>query len=692
MDPETSRVTDANASVCELLGLSRSELMDKELWEIGLFKDRRANKKFFKDLAKKEQVRNEHLSFQTRDGEIFIEFVSNIYQSNGHQVIQCNLRDITQRKVAENDLSSMVRKLEIQVDDLRQLHEVSTALSSTLEIKLLLKQVLDAAMTMHGTDMGLLSLCDPTKPGVTIKVNSGFNEEFLKVVAWVPPGGGPFGLCYERRERVVVEDTETDAVFAPYRESACDAGFRSCHSTPLITRGGSIIGVLSVHFREPHRPSERETHFMDLYARMAADLIDNAQLHLQLQEQLSEREELLRREHSARLDAQNADRAKDEFLATVSHELRTPLTSLLGWTRLLRFGNLPPQKFNRALESVERSVHSQKQIIEDLLDVSGIISGKLRLDLSPIQLETVIADAIETVRPAAEAKEISIQSAVDSQMESFTCDSARIQQIICNLLFNSIKFSPKGGKIEIRLKQSDSRIRIMVRDNGQGIKPDFLPYVFDRFRQADGSITRKHAGLGLGLAIVRHLAELHDGAVWAESMGEGQGATFTVELPIKFVPEQIHLIEPQSSVLDSKAPTDLSMEGLRVLIVEDEADTREMLMMMFTQNHALAKSVRSASEALELMEKWVPDILLSDIGMPDMDGYELIRKVRALGPEEGGQVPAVAITAYAKPEDQDRAIQEGFSVHLPKPIEPVQLASIVQNLTEKIRRREITRP
>jgi signal transduction histidine kinase/ActR/RegA family two-component response regulator len=565
------------------------------------------------------------------------------------------------------------------------LHELSTVLTSASDIDTLFNKVLDAAMQLHGTKMGILSLYDETKAGLNLKVSRGFDEKFLELVSGIPHGESPCEKCFESGHRVMVEDIETDPIFEICREAAREAGFRSCHSTPLVRRSGGLIGVLSIHFPEPYRPSEREIHFMDLYARMATDLIENVRLQEMLQHQLNEREELLTRERNAHFEAQKANQAKDEFLAAISHELRTPLTSLLGWTRLLRFGNLPPMKFHHALQAVERSVDAQKQIIEDLLDVSGIISGKLQLDLCSLHLESIIAGAIDSLRPTADVKNITIHQILDTLSEPFTGDAARIQQIVCNLLSNSIKFTQEGGTIEVQLKQTGSLIRLVVRDNGQGIKPDFLPYVFDRFRQADGTATRKHSGLGLGLAIVQHLAGLHGGIVYAESMGERLGATFTVELPLKFVPEQIHLIEPQATKEMIVNPTVTSIEGLKVLIVEDEDDTREMLTLIFSQIRAQTKSVSSANEAMEVIGTWEPDILLSDIGMPGTDGYDLIRKVRALRPDQGGQIPAVAITAYAKPEDQERAIREGFSVHLAKPIELAQLTSIVHNLTEGFR-------
>lgn len=399
-----------------------------------------------------------------------------------------------------------------------------------------------------------------------------------------------------------------------------------------------------------------------------------------------ERIALLEREQEARLQAEAANRMKDEFLATLSHELRSPLNAMLGWTRLLNSRKFDEVTTARAMETIERSARAQAQLIEDLLDVSRIIQGKLRLNIRPIALVSVIQAAIDIVRPAAEAKEIQLYSDLDPVVDLVAGDSDRLQQVVWNLLSNAIKFTPKGGRVEVRLERVNSYIEIAVKDTGQGINPNFVPYVFDRFRQADSSITRSSTGLGLGLAIVRHLVELHGGTVRAESPGEGQGATFTVKLPV--IPMRNEVI-PRKSVdiaVEEEAPLDNSpsLQGMRVIVVDDEADSREYIITLLEQCGAEVVATTSASEALDAVSHIKADVLVSDIGMPEEDGYSLIRKVRALKAEQGGQIPAVALTAYARAEDRTKAIAEGFQIHIPKPVEPAELATVVASLARRL--------
>ena len=440
--------------------------------------------------------------------------------------------EVAERRKAEEALRSVKHELEIQVEDLRQLHEMSLSLATTLDIESVLKEVLRAALAVQETNLGLLSLCGPHRDGLSVKVHSGFDEEFLRQVEWVPAGLGSCGTCFQQRRRVVIEDVRCDPIFAPYREAAKAAGFLAVHSTPLITRRGNIIGVLSVHFRQPHLPSEREIRLMDLYAQMAADIIENAQLHHQVQQELEEREKLLLREQMARAEAETANRMKDEFLATVSHELRTPLNAIIGWSHLLGGSGIDAATTARAVETIQRNAKSQAQLIEDILDVSRVITGKLRLNTGPVDLTSVINEAIDSVQLAANSKGIQMELIIDRSAGHISGDAGRLEQVAWNLLSNAIKFTPAGGRVTVRLERVGSEAQITVSDTGCGVSPEFLPFIFDRFRQADGSITRTHGGLGLGLAIVRHLVELHGGAVQADSPGEGLGATFTIRLPL----------------------------------------------------------------------------------------------------------------------------------------------------------------
>jgi signal transduction histidine kinase/ActR/RegA family two-component response regulator len=383
-------------------------------------------------------------------------------------------------------------------------------------------------------------------------------------------------------------------------------------------------------------------------------------------------------------ELENADRLKDEFLSVISHELRTPLHAILGWTRLLQTGNLAETKITHGLEVIERNAKSQAQLIEDLLDVSRIITGKLRLAVRPISLIPVIEAAIDTVRPAAEARSIQIQSLFDPNADRVSGDPERLQQVIWNLVSNAIKFTPKGGRIQVRLERINSHIEIIVSDTGKGISAEFLPYLFNRFSQEDGSSTRSQGGLGLGLSIVRNIIELHGGSVQATSPGEGQGTTFVVSLPLMIVhrpieaPDRVHPIAETSVPFDS-SPS--SLQGLKILAVDDETDSREMLTEVLQVCGASVTAVGSAHEALEALKRLKPDILLSDIGMPDEDGYSLIRQIRALDATQGGQTIAIALTAYARTEDRIRALETGFQMHIAKPIEPAELVAVIKSFS-----------
>jgi signal transduction histidine kinase/CheY-like chemotaxis protein len=390
-----------------------------------------------------------------------------------------------------------------------------------------------------------------------------------------------------------------------------------------------------------------------------------------------QREQLLLREQNARTEAEAANRMKDEFLATLSHELRTPLTALYGWACLLSETTLADDLANKAAKAIERNARIQTQLIDDLLDVSRIISGKLHLDVRPIDLSSVTEAAISVVRPAADAKSIQLIYNHPKSVRAISGDSARLQQVIWNLLSNAVKFTPEGGRIEVSLDYSDSHAQLTVADTGKGISQDFLPHVFDRFRQADSSTTRGFGGLGLGLAIVRHLVELHGGTVNAKSKGVDLGATFMTSFPLISTrvesPSAIHTGEHDC--------VDLSpLAGLRVLVVDDEVDARELISHCITRTGAEVKTCGSAHEALELLEQWRPDLLLSDIGMPGEDGYSLINKVRALPPNRGGHTPAAALTAYARDEDRERALAAGFQVHIAKPISSHQLVTTLVQL------------
>jgi PAS domain S-box-containing protein len=388
-------------------------------------------------------------------------------------------------------------------------------------------------------------------------------------------------------------------------------------------------------------------------------------------------------------ELERANRIKDEFLATLSHELRTPLTAVLGWARLLSSGQLDEAGRGRALQIIERNAEAQVQLIEDLLDVSRIITGKLRMEVQPVALAPVVETVVGGLRPAAEAKALRLDAFLDRDMGPVTGDAARLQQVVTNLLSNAIKFTPPGGSVEVRLERGSSGARLVVRDTGVGISAESLPQIFERFHQADSSNTREHSGLGLGLAIVRHLVESQGGTVYAESPGEGLGAVFTVELPLTAEPgpqpsprrPDLFTGHERSTISEGELFGDpCALEGINVLLVEDEPDTREMLKAILEGCGAAVTEAGAADEALAALERAKPDVLVSDIGMPGENGYELIRRVRALPAERGGRVPAVALTAYAGTKDRRRALLAGFHTHLAKPVEPDELLAVVASL------------
>ncbi|MDT7689962.1 MAG: hypothetical protein QOE46_2721 [Acidobacteriota bacterium] len=450
----------------------------------------------------------------------------------------------------------------------------------------------------------------------------------------------------------------------PLPTSANLSGFtemqQTARITPLLDDNGRVIGTMTV--------------IEDVTERVAREA--------ELQAQIDARTQALAREKTARGEAEEANHLKDEFLATVSHELRTPLTAILGWSNMLLTGSLDEAAHNRALETIHRNAQAQNQLISDLLDVSRIISGKLRLDLRTVELTPIIEAAVEATRPAAESKGIRLTTVLNPRAGPINGDADRLQQVVWNLLTNAIKFTPKDGQLLVKLESVASRVEITVQDTGIGISPEFLPHIFDRFRQADPGTNRVHGGMGLGLSIVRQLVELHGGTVRAESEGEGKGSTFVVSLPfitLKEVPERTE--RPFSNAvahLEIDCPP--SLQGLRVLIVDDETDTRDMMRAVLEHCKVEVFTAGSTSEALEAIARFRPDVLISDLGMPEEDGYRLIAKVRALPAERGGQIPAAALTAYVRAEDRTRVLRAGFQLHVPKPFEPAELVAVVANL------------
>jgi PAS domain S-box-containing protein len=397
----------------------------------------------------------------------------------------------------------------------------------------------------------------------------------------------------------------------------------------------------------------------------------------------ADRERLLESERAARSEAERASYVKDEFLATLSHELRTPLNAVLGWATALRAGHFPTEELEQGLETIERNARVQAQIIEDLLDMSRIISGKVRLDVQRVDLPAVVAAAIDTVRASASAKGVRLQTIIDPLNAPVTGDPNRLQQVFWNLLSNAIKFTPKGGRVQALLERVDSHVEVSIIDTGEGISPEFLPYVFDRFKQADASTTRRHGGLGLGLAIVKQLVELHGGSVRVKSSGTGKGASFIVSLPMTVLhplQEPWERGHPQSKPRDLPSVPAISLNNVSVLVIDDELDARNLLKLLLESAGAMVYLAPSAEQGMEHLLTKSVDVLICDIGMPDVDGYSLMRRIRALGDGQKSEVAAVALTAYARLEDRTEAMRAGFQNHLPKPVEPAELLAVVHSL------------
>jgi signal transduction histidine kinase/PleD family two-component response regulator len=453
---------------------------------------------------------------------------------------------------------------------------------------------------------------------------------------------------------------------------AAAAGLQSAIGFP-IRIGSRIYGVIEFMTRHPLQMDDHLRSMLDAIGSEIGQFIQRKRAE-------RDREELLAREKSLRERAEAANRLKDEFLATVSHELRTPLNSILGWAQIVQRESISEEDRKAALETIYRNAKSQAQLIDDLLDTSRLITGNLILNLGPTKVVPVIEAAIDVVKPAATAKSIAIETDYDPTIDTVACDSHRLQQMVWNLLANAIKFTPMDGRIDVILKKTDHDFAITVKDSGSGISPEFLPFVFDRFRQEDSSSTRKHEGLGLGLSIVRNLAELHGGAATVFSEGEGCGATFTITLPVTRVPAVKSSENHGSSDPQAQAESDLGLQGISILVIDDDNDACEMLRFVLGSLGADVSTSSSVSEAFEKISAHRPDVLLTDINMPGEDGYSLIRKLRSLTPEMGSNIPAIALTAMARPEDSERALSAGFQLHIAKPVEVEELSDTITRL------------
>jgi signal transduction histidine kinase/ActR/RegA family two-component response regulator len=682
---ESGRVTDFNRRYVEMWRMP-SEIMDSL--------DHRRALEFtghqFGDpprfLARIEEIyaQSPHESLdvlELADGRVFERYSRPQIIDERYAGRVWSFRDITANRRVEEALRDESRVLEI-------LNRTGTALSSNLDLQAVVQAVTDAATEVSGARFGAFfynTTGDNGDAFVLYALSGARRADFAgfgqpRATALFAPtfhGEAPI-RCHD-----VLQDPRYGRMSPHHGMPAGHLAVRSYLAAPVVSRAGQVIGGLFFGHPQPGVFTERAERLVAGIAAQAAVAIDNARLFEAVQEAAEERNQLLASERFARGEAERASSMKDEFLATLSHELRTPLNAILGWAHILWSRSMSPEELHQGLEVIERNARMQTQLIEDLLDMSRITSGKMRLDIQPINAVPFIEAAIETVRPAAEAKEIRLEKLLDPSAGPIMGDPNRLQQVVWNLLSNAIKFTGKHGKVQVLLERVNSHVEVTVADTGVGIKSEFLPHVFDRFRQEDASVTRTAKGLGLGLSIVKHLVEQHGGTVRADSGGEGRGATFTIHLPLSAVHrshadgERLHPRGAGSGGIDFKR---LDLSGIKVLVVDDEADARALIARVLTECDAQVFTAATAPEALHAVERQRPDVLVSDIGMPDVDGYELLRRVRALGPSRGGRLPAIALTAFARSEDRTRALRAGYLVHVSKPVEPSELVATVASV------------
>jgi signal transduction histidine kinase len=542
------------------------------------------------------------------------------------------------------------------------LAELARSITTAQDVSTVLQRVVDGAKELCRCDLTSVALRETESGSIVMRNRAGeYREAQDRFV--VEPGRGAGGLVLESgrpfRSDSMAEDPRITRAPAELIELE---GLVATLVVPIMV-GGRVEGLLYVHRRTPKPFDDRTETVLLQLAEYAAIAIHNMRM--------------LAHEHQMRAEAEGASRTKDEFLATLSHELRSPLQPLLNWAYLLRSPNLDPASAERALDAIERSTKTLGQLIEDLLDVSRIVTGKLRLQARPVRLPAVVRAAMEAVEAAAVAKEVTLEARVESDLPAVMGDPDRLQQVLWNLLSNGIKFTPKGGRVTVTVAGRNSEVLLAVADTGAGIKREFLPHVFERFRQAESSTNRAYGGLGLGLAIVRHLVELHGGSVAVQSEGEGQGATFSVRLPVAAATRSA---ERAPAAVSTEGPVGQSLAGLRLLVVDDEADAREVMRFMLERGGAQVRIADSAAQALDAIREERPDLLISDIGMPVEDGYVLVRRLRAMEEGLGRRLPAIALTAYASEEDTRRALTAGFDAHLSKPVDPGRLIDIAAGL------------
>jgi PAS domain S-box-containing protein len=668
-------IVEANEAFLNIVGYTRQDLAEGKLNRVELTPPE--HRHLYEHAMEEMKRTGNHAPYEKeyvrKDGTRVPVLVGTAYLGGPDDLTVGFILDLTERKRVEQGLHEADRRARVEYERLLvRIASLAQALGTARDLVTVFRALRDFAVVSAPCIGVFISLYDPHRDVRTAAYAWGDGEEID--ITQLPPmpitNDGPNSRAVRTGEIIVTDDYQSRPPH-PGIKVGVDNGLlpRSSLVAPMSVMG-RIIGTVDVQSYELAAYKEGHVTALRMAANLAAVAVENVRL--------------FEHENRARKLAEDSNRMKDEFLATVSHELRTPLTAIFGWSRLLSSGTLDAEAQARAVETIERNAKAQAQIIDDILDVSRIITGKLHFDVEAVELSGVIEAAINGVRPAAEAKRIQLETSFDPQPVLISGDSHRLQQVVWNLLSNAVKFTPIGGRVGVSLAQTEAHVEITVIDSGQGINAEFLPFVFDRFRQADASTTRQHGGLGLGLAIVRHLVELHGGTVSAASRGEGHGATFKVRLPLlgapaeetKDAPADVHAMASINEPSDAQE----HLAGLRVLVVEDEADTRVMIKLVLEAAGASVSALDSADKALKVVEDWQPDVLVSDIGMPEMDGYELIRRVKALETSRGRSLPALALTAYARDEDRERSIEAGYQRHLSKPVEPSDLIRAVAEL------------
>jgi PAS domain S-box-containing protein len=661
------RVLRVNQAELDMLGYTREEYEGHHIAEFHA--DQNVIDDILCRLQSGEVLENYEARLICKDGSLkHVHISSSVYREAGKFVhTRCFTRDITERKKTEGRLALQ--------------YALTQILSKSRDLIESGKNILQATCDTLDWDVGALWQVD-SKANVMRNVDichgtAKSTPEFDRLTRelTLEKGKGLPGRIWESRKPTWIENIADDPNF-PRAGTAAREGLRGAFGFPILL-GGEVWGVIEFFSSEIREPDDE---LLMLAAGMGGQI---GQFNERRRAE-DERTELFQRERAARADAEKANRLKDEFLATLSHELRTPLNAVIGWSRMLRSGRLDRDSSQHALEVIERNAWAQKQIIEDILDVSRVITGKLQLNLGPVDLISVVDGALDAVRPAMEAKEIKIETIIGANVRLVSGDADRLQQVVWNVLSNATKFTPAGGKIEISVSQNAAHVEIQVKDSGPGIDPTFLPHVFERFRQADGSITRTHGGLGLGLAIVRHLVELHGGTIAVENGGDESGAIFTIRLPLPSGELRPETLAGATSLLKEFQSDQPSLEGLRILVVDDETDALDLIGVELAQQGAKVTGVASAEEALKALEQDAFDLLISDIGMPKTDGYQLIREIRRQEQGQNRKIPAVALTAYARVQDRMQAIMSGYSTHVAKPVEANELITVVASLVGRL--------